>query len=345
MTNEVSLVYYIGAGASAKALPVVSDTPKRMKELAVFLSEGDYDLDHRNRDSLDNLCEEMNRLACLSASCPSIDVLARRYYLQRQSKELHGLKATLSAFYVLEQSRRPADPRYGDFFAYIVDRDMLGNLAMPTDVRVITWNYDGQFEKSFADFFEYFDQRREVGSLLQVTPATGTSTDYYSDIFSIYRINGAAGIRERSNQLLTHYFDAFVQDRQNMSAALRLTLHFYQNVTSGADKPYLQFAWEDDTRRATVLDYIGGFSPVDTVVVIGYSFPIFNRRLDRAVFEALRPKEIFLQVAGDDAVTDRLVGLGVEPKIIKVVGDQDQFFIPYSYSPRTWMSRWDRRAD
>ena len=122
------------------------------------------------------------------------------------------------------------NPRYGDFFVYMVDRDVLDNLAMPTDVRVI------------------------------------------------------------------------------------------------------------------VLDYIGGFSPVDTVVVIGYSFPIFNRRLDRVVFEALRPKEVFLQVAGDDAVTDRLVGLEVEPEIVKVVGDRDQFFIPYSYSPRAWMSRWDRRA-
>ena len=340
MPNEVSLVYYIGAGGSAKALPVVSDTPKRMKQLAAALSDGNYDLDQQSRDALGSLCEEMNRLARVAASCPSIDVLARRYYLQRQSKELHALKATLSAFYVLEQSRRPADPRYGDFFAYMVDRDVLGNLAMPTDIRVITWNYDGQFEKSFADFFEDVDHRREVGSMLQVTPATGTSTDYYSDIFSIYRINGAAGIRERSNQLLTHYFDAFVQDRQNMSAALRLTLYFYQNVTSGTDKPYLQFAWEDDTRRANVLNHIGGFSPVDAVVVIGYSFPIFNRGLDREILETLRPKRVFLQVAGDDAVTDRLVGLGIEREIIKIIGDRNQFFIPYSYSPRAWMSRW-----
>ena len=240
-------------------------------------------------------------------------------------------------------ARRPADPRYGDFFAYMVDRDMYENLAMPADVRVITWNYDDQFEKSFADYFEHPDHRREVGSMLQVTPATGTSADHYDDIFSIYRLNGAAGIRKRSDQL-THYFNAFVQDRRNLSAALRLTLHFYRNVSSVTDFPYLQFAWENDTRRANILDHIVGFSPVETVVVIGYSFPIFNRRLDREVFEALRPKEVFLQVAGDNAVTDRLVGVGIKRELIKVVGDRNQFFIPYSYSPHAWMSRWAKRA-
>ena len=344
MPNEVSLVYYIGAGASAKALPLVSDTPKRMKELAPDLRAGNYGAGQINRDALEELCDEMNRLADLAASCPSIDVLARRYYLQRQSKELRLLKATLSAFFVLEQSRRSADPRYGDFFAYMLDHDRFDNLAMPTDVRVITWNYDGQFEKSFADFFEYIDHRRAVGRMLQVTPATGTSSDYYDDIFSIYRINGAAGIRERPDQLLTHYFDAFVQDRPDLTAAVRLTLGFFQNVTSGNDKPYLQFAWEDDGRRADVLGHLGGFSPVDTVVVIGYSFPLFNRGIDRVVFDALQPKEVFLQVAGDDAVKDRLVGLGVEPHIIKVIRDQNQFHIPYSYSPSERMSWWAKRA-
>ena len=337
MPNRVSLVYYFGAGASAKTLPVVSDTPKRMKELADDLGTGNYDLDQQNTDALRNLCNEINRLANLATSYPSIDILARRYYLQRQSEDLRLLKATLSAFFVLEQSRKPADPRYGDFLAYMVDRDTFDNLSMPSDVRVITWNYDGQFEKSFAAFFKDIDQKRGAGTMLQVVPATGTTNEYYDDIFSIYKLNGAAGIRERPDQL-THYDDAFVQDRASMFGAIHLTLGFYQNVTRGDDEPYLQFAWEDDKRRVEILERIEGFSPVDAVVVIGYSFPLFNRDLDRVVFEKLGPKEVFLQVAGDDAVKDRLVGLGVKSDIIRIVGDQNQFHIPYSYSPADWKS-------
>ena len=123
-----------------------------------------------------------------------------------------------------------------------------------------------------------------------------------------------------------------------MFGAIHLTLGFYQNVTRGDDEPYLQFAWEDDRRRVEILERIEGFSPVDAVVVIGYSFPLFNRNLDRVVFEKLGPKEVFLQVAGDDAVKDRLVGLGVKSDIIRIVGDQNQFHIPCSYSPADWKS-------
>lgn len=80
------------------------------------------------------------------------------------------------------------------------------------------------------------------------------------------------------------------------------------------------------------------------MVVIGYSFPLFNRNLDRVVFEKLGPKEVFLRVAGDDAVKNRLVGLGVAPKLIRIVDDQNQFHIPYSYSPAAWKSWWTKRA-
>ena len=67
--------------------------------------------------------------------------------------------------------------------------------------------------------------------------------------------------------------------------------------------------------------------------MIGYSFPTFNRDLDQRIFDALRPSEVFLQVAGDNNVKDRLVGLGVDSDKIKVVEDREQFFIPPSCSP------------
>ena len=51
------------------------------------------------------------------------------------------------------------------------------------------------------------------------------------------------------------------------------------------------------------------------------------------MFNTLSPSEVFLQVAGDNSVRDRMVGLGVCKDTIKVVEDREQFFIPPTYSP------------
>ena len=342
MPNEVNLVYYIGAGASRKAVPMVSDTPQCMRHIADHLSSGEYKLDSPDSDVLKELCSEMKDLADRAASCPSIDVLARRLYLQGDWVSLRRLKATLSAYFLLQQSRSASDPRYGDFFAYMADKDDSGTLAMPTDVRVVSWNYDMQFEKSFGELIadSRYEERRGSGKMLQVVPTGVECHEHYDGIFSIYKLNGTAGTRDNREILIKSYdLVVYGQTGKLDSSDLCLTLRFYQNVTRGNDEAYLQFAWEDDDRRASVVGLIRQFAPVEAVVVIGYSFPLFNRDLDRRVFDVLRPKEVFLQVAGDEAVMDRLVGLGVESQIIKVVRDRDQFHIPHWYSPSARLSR------
>ena len=198
--NKATLIFYIGASASAESLPLVSNIPERMRDLANELSHGEYDQDLPERDStvLPRLCQAMTRLAESAVSCPSIDVLARRLYLQDKIDDLRTLKATLSAYFVLEQTRNPCDRRYGDLFAYMADRDASGTLAMPTDVRVISWNYDMQFEKSFAEFIEdpQYEKRRSAGVMLQVVPTGIEAHEHYDGIFSILKLNGTAGTRD-----------------------------------------------------------------------------------------------------------------------------------------------------
>ncbi len=351
--SDVRLVYYIGAGASAKSLPTAADIPSRMRKLANALSTGNYEPDSQYKHLLGRLCDEMKSLATRAAAYPSIDVLARILHLQGKDAELRKLKATLSTYLLLEQSNKPSDPRYGSFFAYLADKDANGTLAMPTDLRIVSWNYDMQFEKSFAEFIpdHLYEKKSDVGRMLQIVPTGVESRDHYDGIFSIYKLNGAAGVRDPSdrghfhnNRMMIKSYDVviFGQTDKFDCSSLNLALHFYEKVM-GNDDPYLQFAWEDDNRRASVLELIDQFSPVEIVVVIGYSFPLFNRELDRKVFELLGPRKVFLQVAaGDEAVKDRLGGLGVDSEIVRVVRDEDQYYIPPAYSPSAWLSRESR---
>ena len=216
---------------------------------------------------------------------------------------------------------------------------------MPTNMRVVSWNYDMQFEKSFAEFIPDSDlsEKRNSGMMLQTVPTGVESNEHYAGIFSIYKLNGTAGTRDNHEMLIKSYDPVIFGQLDRFSGLLSLTLHFYDKVTSGNDEPYLQFAWEDDNRRDNVLDLIERFSPVRTVVVIGYSFPQFNRYLDRKVFDLLAPEEVFLQVAEDgSSVKDRLIGIGVAPEMIRVVNDMDQFHIPHAYSPSAWLSQKSR---
>ena len=342
MPNSVSLVYYIGAGASMKSLPLAKDTPSRMRDLAKKLSNGDFGLDSHHKFLLDGLCGEMKELA--GRATPSIDVLAHRYYLQGNDFELRRLKATLSGFFLLEQSRQPSDHRYVDFFAQLAGKDDIGRLLMPTDIRVVSWNYDMQFEKSFAEFIPDMNpgEKRNSAEMLQIVPTGVESNEHYAGIFSIFKLNGTAGARDSHGMLIKSYDPVIFGQLDGFSGLLSLTLHFFEKVTRGDDEPYLRFAWEDDDRRDNVLKLIERFSPVSTVVVIGYSFPLFNRGLDRMAFELLSPNEVFLQVAGDTSVKDRLVGIGVTSEKIRVVNDTDQFHIPNAYSPSAWLSRKSR---
>ena len=209
---------------------------------------------------------------------------------------------------------------------------------MPTNVRVISWNYDHQFEKSFAEFTpeSRIDERRSTGRKLQVVPPL-IPDKYDPGAFSILKLNGSAGARvpPSTDSPPRHNPDLYVHAPE-LDNSLFLALRFCDNVASEDLDPYIQFAWEDDTRRSDILELVDRFAPVRNVVVIGYSFPTFNRYLDRRIFDALRPSEIFLQVAGDNGVRDRIVGLGVDKDKIKIVEDQKQFFIPPTYSPLEW---------
>ena len=60
---------------------------------------------------------------------------------------------------------------------------------MPADLRVVSWNYDMQFEKSFAELIPNYDlgKWRDSAKMLQIVPTGIESNEHYPDIFSIYK--------------------------------------------------------------------------------------------------------------------------------------------------------------
>ena len=97
--------------------------------------------------------------------------------------------------------------------------------------------------------------------------------------------------------------------------------------------PTMRFAFESGFSR--VLDDVQLlFAKADTLVVIGYSFPFFNRKSDKLILDTLSSIErVFLQVLPEDAkaIETRMRSLKGDLPKIQFVDDQDLFFVPHDF--------------
>ena len=136
------------------------------------------------------------------------------------------------------------------------------------------------------------------------------------------KLNGCALI-EDNHYILDPFFDT-------AQTPIGRVLSLYKH--SEGDRTLLSFAWEkmDDAYKSMISTQVGD---AETVVVIGYSFPFFNRKVDRFLFESMpNLKNIYIQ----DPYADRIVQTlpSVIPShiypITKVekITTTDQFYLP-----------------
>ena len=271
------LGYYIGAGASAKSLPVAKDMPCCLQKLAnkiATCAECSDDLNGRVAEILGDL----RWLADSSQELASVDALARNCHLRADNEQMARVEKVLTVFFLLEQAQRPVDPRYRELLSYLGQLDERSDVAMPTDVRVISWNYDMQFEMAYAEFL-HPDDYPKVATALQVVPGLGDGA-YCSKCFSIVKLNGTAGMVLGAQGLAREYKTYLTSDFKD---TLKHVGSHYDDHTT----PYINFAWQHDEERNHALKRI---ERVETLVVIGYSFPLVNRDVDQEVLtRLLRP--------------------------------------------------------
>ena len=97
-------------------------------------------------------------------------------------------------------------------------------------------------------------------------------------------------------------------------------------------KPHLSFAWEETENHAKIMAAIKSKTQdTEVVVVIGYSFPFFNREVDRAIFANMpNLKKIYIQDINARAVEPSLKAVLAENSKISIekVENCDQFHLP-----------------
>lgn len=353
-----NVTYLLGAGASAgkrgkdlpggnpnnnrivEGLPCVKDIPNRLKNLELLIRSARIPQDPLHVDvdgsllysyedwdgARKQLLKDVHELQTKCAEHSTIDTYAKKLYLTCDSDAFSHLERMLAFYFIVEQILTKPDSRYDTFFANVLQRGRV----LPKNIKIISWNYDSQLEIAYNEYSNELDKLK-VG------------TKKYSDYqeYSIMKINGTATFEnmkqeipvfrktvlqhlkdpERNLQILYDIIPIYLQYVVNNNKASRhstdLSYAFdEQNYPSEAI-----FRWADEQIEKT-----------DALVVIGYTFPFFNREIDRRLLSRLRPSaKIYIQDLNTEYVKQSLQAVLTDAQRdipIFEMKRTDQFYLP-----------------
>jgi len=330
------IVYLFGAGASKNALPLVKDIPVRMEELLKRLKLPEYVLTdeffddtpiEQNMKTKKQYQQEMINsfewLLTESKRHASIDTFAKKIFLIKDDDKLKKLKIALSVFFVCEQSINPPDSRYDSFFASILNKSPLD---LPENIKIVSWNYDYQFELAFSEYIRSTNLSHNQSELRVKAKYSNTIITTHE---FIYKLNGTTSIiADGFNQY--NFIDDFISfDRKFIE---NITYRYAAAIDNKSDFSTLSFSWEKENLEPNIVDTtIANTKDADAVVVIGYSFPFFNRDVDRKIFDSMTNlKKVYFQAPDAENLRERFEAIKSNIEGIELIlkKDTEQFFLP-----------------
>lgn len=334
----MKVTYYLGAGASYNAIPIVGQLEKAFKDLEKQASELSGDFEKLELIIAFKLFQaHMQTGAKASESFGTIDTYAKHLWLTSPS-DLKALKTSLSFFFTVWQEIdkrffnhgdirndpfKNIDPRYLGLFAnYLEKKD--GNIMLNEDVKFITWNYDSQIERALSLFTGTNDTQHTFRKF-KVYPF-----DYTNPNPNVVHLNGVAGLYSSGTNETNTFFD-LVEGDKRISSVFNKSLHTI-NSRNISNKKYFTFAWEDDDFSLGAINHAEQIlKNTEILVIIGYSFPTFNDQVDKQLMKVLKESEKFKMIYFQDPnATKEFLNtrFGIPHNKITIVTKTDQFILP-----------------
>ncbi len=363
-----SIVYLLGAGASYHSLPIIDQMIPRMRHFLRYLIE-EYPEKKNEIIEFEELCNEM-------VVFRTPDTLARKLYLSIDTD--FRVKKILSTFFIFEQLiketatlqfysnnifqfpvsgnrstydnefksfQRQLDSRYLSFFATIMEKNLSPeeHPLLPSNVSVISWNYDIQIEFAYQNFTQtdFDDAQTQLCCFPALTQYSKSWTsdfkdanivqtlaDNYCKDFALIKLNGVAGYKSKDNP--NALFDPFKHSTNKETMNMLV-----DRLTEGRDSGnLLNFAWDTKIEATSIsrqlaMEKIG---KANVVVIIGYSFPDFNRTIDKEIFSTEKLDTIYLQDPDANNIVQKLDGVkrGLRTKT-KIETQHQNFVIPIEF--------------
>lgn len=334
MPSKVS--YLIGAGASHFAHPLAR-TEKGVsvysKTLHSFIKEN-RDLfqssmrNHPERESINNQYVEIAQ-KCIDFGTP--DTYAKWLYENKKFDDYTKLKKLISTYFNsydynpdnYEKFKFKSEYRILPFLTSIMNKGKI-----PDNIKIISWNYDSQFEIAAKNV----PTLKDDGATIKTEYLKGFSAfpnvmnsfpsfRAFSDIPFLLHLNSLAGFNYNNQGLIDECIAPFLE------------------LSATDNKPSLSYAWEEEegagafaNKRVEIANSMT--EGTEYLVIIGYSFPFFNRHIDKQLLKNMAPtlKKIYYQEPNPEINEDDLINkfdLEIPKEQIKMVRGINQYHIPH----------------
>jgi len=336
----MNITFLFGAGASKEALPITKEIPERLNEIIkrvesneLMLSNDDYfknNNQYPKRRIQGFLIEDMKWLLEQSSRHASIDTFAKKLYLTRKNEELLRLKNAFSCYLILEQAKPKTDSRYDVFYASILKTT---SFSFPKNINVVSWNYDFQFEKAYSEYSNSDELYHNQSSLNVITEFYEFTPDIGG--FCILKLNSTTNIWQQHNSSHVQYIkDVPVGLDINLIDQVVESYSFVKFNPQGY-RSTLSFAWEGQSFNNRDLLSIAkkAIEKSNVLVIVGYSFPYFNREIDKDIINAMpNLKKVYYQSPDSIKLIDKLIALrdDLRNKIDPII-ETEQFYIPNEF--------------
>jgi len=326
-----SVAYFLGAGASFGALPVVKNFCDGIRDVIKELTDRSR---HVDSTPAGNLQRAIHDLSLLMAGCKkhsSVDTYARSFWLKKEDEHYEAVKWQICLFFDLWSYFFPKQKelRYDSLLSSIMDR----GVRFPKNVSIISWNYDYEIEKAYLPYSGYCVLEDCYNHL--AFSHKGVPNRYSRKPVPVIKINGTSGFIEKQKIRLGLGCNSPIeQSKDGNSRDLALLINSYLKL-KGEKPSAISFAWEMNTKQHRIIELAKAkLLEADTIVIIGYSFPTFNKEVDKQLFSELAQgrktfviQDVDKELPNRKAQLERLIGIeGGE--MIHLDPNLAQFHIP-----------------
>ncbi|MEQ9403208.1 MAG: hypothetical protein RIM99_06475 [Cyclobacteriaceae bacterium] len=349
-----NFTYLLGAGASIEKVPVVAQFADALSKLLEQIKGHEPGEEYINPD-LPSVKESKKRieddLQWLIENCnnhASVDTFAKKLYSRGDILEYLKLKSLLNEFFILQQKIQGVDRRYDLFFADIIQGDWNQEPSdrLPSNINILSWNYDNQIEYSIADFFSV-NGPQNMDSILQ----TNLESNFDTDRFGLVKINGSAGgyyskeevrvtdkINYRvkgnltSNHLSQLLLESIIRYGSFQNRLEKFIEQSPQDQLPLAFTSSLHFSWENNQWTKEASDRAREVCSItDYLIIIGYSFPSFNKTVDRKLLDDMHSlQKVIIQSPHPRPIRDKILSYrgDINRANILEVNTVDEFHVP-----------------
>lgn len=336
------VVYLLGAGASfgtrengigspiQTGLPIVREIEGELENMASLLASIPLN-DKKLEDSKQQLIKDFLELKghCVGST---IDSYAKELWFQKDMIGFSRVELLLTIFFIFEQIVHKPDSRYKSFLLKVAPKDNVYDaLELPSEISILSWNYDNQIELAYRQLFN--DNYSSIRERLGVYDVKDYEQKHLSQKYcKIIKLNGTANFTQEEDWLSS-------SDNNTLDEiVLKKVLEKYdecKQIPPCYGVLRLNFAWHDRWSKDMLTNKIPQLvHDAQTLIVIGYTFPDYNREIDRTILDSMpNLRKIIIQdPLADDVkqsiqfiIPKRRIEIETYPKRI------DQFLLPPTY--------------